>query len=81
MAISSIEIYGSGCAKCKELERRVNEAVKKIGLNVPVKHVYEIDKIIEMGILSTPAIAVNGKIKSSGKLLSIEEIVAILKGE
>lgn len=76
-----IEILGSGCPKCKQLEERANEAVKKAGLNASVEHVYDIDKIIAMGVFSTPAMAVDGKVVLSGRLPSVNELVAILKGE
>ena len=76
-----IEILGSGCAKCKSLEERANEAVKKAGLKASVEHVHDIDKIIAMGVFSTPAMAVDGKVVLSGSLPSVGELVAILKGE
>jgi len=76
-----IEILGSGCAKCKALEERANEAVKKAGLDATVGHIHDIDKIIEMGVFSTPAMAVDGKVVFSGSLPSVNELVAILKGE
>jgi small redox-active disulfide protein 2 len=74
-----IEILGSGCPKCKELESRVKEAVKKAGLDALVEHVYDIDKIIKMGAFSTPAMAIDGKIVLSGRLPTVKELVAILK--
>ena len=76
-----IEILGSGCAKCKALEGRVNEAVKKAGLNASVEHVNDIEKIIAMDVFSVPAMAVDGKVVFSGSLPSVNELVAILKGE
>ena len=76
-----IQILGSGCAKCKALEGRVNEAVEKAGLKASVEHVSDIDKIIAMGVFSVPAMVVDGKVVLSGSLPSVNELIAILKGE
>jgi len=75
-----IEILGSGCPKCKLLEARANEAVKKAGLKATVEHIYDIDKIIAMGVVSTPAMAVDGKVVLSGKLPSVDELIELLRG-
>lgn len=74
----NIEILGSGCAKCLELERRVKEVVEKNNLSATVEHVYDIKKIIERNVYSTPALAVDGKIILTGKLASVEEITDLL---
>ena len=74
-----IEVFGSGCAKCKELEKRVREAVAKVGLKVEVEHVYDINKIVEKGIYTTPALAVDGKVLVAGRLPEIPELVSLLK--
>jgi small redox-active disulfide protein 2 len=76
-----IEILGSGCAKCKALEERVREAVKKAGISATISHVTDIEKIIEMNVSSTPALAVDGKVVLSGYLPSISELVEMLKGD
>jgi small redox-active disulfide protein 2 len=76
-----IEVLGSGCAKCKILEERVREAVKKAGLDATVEHVYDMDKIIATGILGTPALVVDGNVKFSGRLPNVDELVSILKSE
>ena len=76
-----IEVLGSGCAKCKILEERVREAVKKAGLDATVEHVYDMDKIIAAGILGTPALVVDGNVKFSGRLPNVDELVSILKSE
>lgn len=74
-----IEILGSGCAKCKQLEERAKEAVKKTGLKATVEHIYDVEKIIAMGVFSTPAMAINGKVVLSGSLPSASEICEIIK--
>ncbi|MCX6777522.1 MAG: thioredoxin family protein [Candidatus Micrarchaeota archaeon] len=74
-----IEIFGSGCSKCRELEKRAKEAAKKAGLKAEVTHVFDMNEIIERGIISVPALAVDGKIVISGKLPELSELIQILK--
>lgn len=76
-----IEILGTGCAKCKELERRAKEAIKKIGGFHQVEKVEDIEKIMSYDVMSTPALVVDGEVKSKGILLSVKEIIEILKNE
>jgi small redox-active disulfide protein 2 len=74
-----IEILGTGCSKCKALEEATKQAVTKIGGFHEVKKVEDIVEIMNYGVMSTPALVVDGVVKSTGKLLSIEEIVRFLK--
>lgn len=75
-----IEILGSGCPKCQKLEQNAKKAVEELGLkNVKVEHVYDINKIVEMGIVYTPAIAFDGEIKAEGRIPDVEEIKRWLK--
>ena len=74
-----IEIFGTGCPKCIELEKRVKTAVQKTGIAAEVEHVYDLNKIIERNIFSTPALAIDGKVLVSGKIPSVEEIEKLLK--
>ena len=74
-----IEIFGTGCPKCIELEKRVRAAVQKTGIAAEVEHVYDLNKIIERNIFSTPALAIDGKVLVSGKIPSVEEIEKLLK--
>jgi small redox-active disulfide protein 2 len=73
-----IEILGSGCAKCKKLYENTLEAVKQSGKAAEVSKVEDIKKIMGYGVMSTPAIVVDGVVKVSGKLVSPEEIKAML---
>ncbi len=75
-----IQILGSGCPKCKQLEANAREAIAKAGLTAEVEKVSDIDKIMEMGVMVTPALAVDGEVKSVGKLLTVEQILPILAG-
>ena len=74
-----IEVLGAGCPKCLKLESMVKETVAKLGLNAEVSHIYDIDEIVEWGVVMTPALVVDGKVKLSGKLPSEAELKNILK--
>lgn len=74
-----IEVLGSGCARCKILEKNTREAVASAGLDAEVVKVEDMQAIMAYQIMATPAIAVDGKVISSGKLLNPDEIVSLLK--
>lgn len=74
-----IEILGSGCAKCKKLYENTLEAVKASGVSADVEKVEDMEKIINAGLMATPAIVIDGVVKSAGKLLSSDEIVKFIK--
>ena len=75
-----IQILGTGCPKCQALEANAKAAVAKAGLDAQVEKISDIAKISEMGVMVTPAIAVDGVVKRAGKLLSTDEIIALVKG-
>ncbi len=74
-----IIVYGPGCKKCKSTEEVVLEAVKEAGLDVRVVKVSDIQEIAAAGIMSTPAVSVDGLIKSSGKVPSRAEVKSWLE--
>jgi small redox-active disulfide protein 2 len=75
----TIKILGSGCPNCQTLETNTKKAVEELGLkNVQIEHVHEINKIIEYGVMSTPAIVIDEKVKATGRILDVEEIKKIL---
>jgi len=75
-----IKILGSGCPACQLLEFQTKKAVEELGLkDVQVEHIYEIDKIIEYGVMSTPALVINEEVKAAGRIPDIEEIKSWLK--
>lgn len=78
-AIMKIEVYGSGCHSCKELERRATEAVTLAGVSATVEHVYDMEKIIAKGVFITPALVVDGKTVASGKIPTVSIITEMLK--
>jgi len=76
----TIKILGSGCPNCQKLEQNAKKAVEELGLkDVKVEHIYDINKIIEMGVMSTPAIVIDEQVKASGRIPDAEEIKGWLK--
>jgi len=73
-----IEVLGTGCSKCQALTEATKKAVAQKGIFVQIEKVEDIMKIMEYGVTSTPALVVDGKVLSSGKLLSVDEIVTLL---
>jgi small redox-active disulfide protein 2 len=77
-----IKVLGPGCANCFKLEDLAKTAVKELGIEATVVKITDIGEIAMNGILSTPGLIVNGKIKHSGKPLpSLEKVKDLIKGE
>ena len=74
-----IQILGSGCAKCKALEASAVEAVKNLGTDDEVVKVSDFDEIMEMGVMITPALAIDGEVKSSGKVLTADQVAEYIR--
>lgn len=74
-----IEILGTGCPKCKMLEANAKKALEESGKKAEIVKVTEIDKIVSYGVMSTPAIVIDGEVKSYGKVADVEEIKRMLK--
>ncbi len=74
-----IQILGTGCPKCKKLAENAEAAAKELELDYEIEKVTDINKIMSFGIMMTPGIAVDGKVKSSGKLCSVDVIKEMLK--
>jgi small redox-active disulfide protein 2 len=75
-----IKVLGPGCANCNKLEKIVEEAVKELGINDPVQKVSDLQEILSYGIMSTPALVVDGKVKFSGRVPGKDEIKKYLQG-
>jgi len=73
-----VQILGTGCAKCKALTANAEKAIEELGLAAEIEKVEGMADIARMGVLMTPALAVDGQVKSSGHLLSIEQVKRIL---
>jgi len=74
-----IEVLGTGCANCNKLYQNAVEAVKQSGKEIEVLQVDDIRKIMEYGVLSTPALVIDGVVKTAGKLPKTEEIKQWIK--
>ncbi len=72
-------VIGPGCAKCKTLAQFTEQAAKELGLNYELNKVTDLKQIMALGVMMTPALAVNGAIKVVGKVPGIPEIKAILQ--
>ena len=75
----TIQILGMGCPKCQALEANAKAAVEEAGLDAEVVKVADTDTIADMGVMVTPALAVDGTVKRVGKVLSVAEIIELLK--
>jgi small redox-active disulfide protein 2 len=77
-----IKVLGPGCANCHKMEELAKTAVKDLGVDAKIEKITDITQIAIHGILSTPGLIVNGKIKHSGKPLpSLDKIKELIKGE
>lgn len=72
-----IQILGTGCPKCKALTVNAEQAAKEAGIDFTIEKVQDINEILSFGVMTTPALAVDGKVLSAGKVLSPEEIKKI----
>jgi small redox-active disulfide protein 2 len=75
----TIQILGGGCANCRQLEQNAKEAARRLGIEPDIEHVTDSDEILEMGVLRTPGYAVDGKLKDSGRVSTVDEIEAALQ--
>jgi len=74
-----IEVFGTGCAKCKSLLKNVEKAVEESGLSVEVVKVDSIQEIMDRGVMMTPALYIDGKSVMVGRTATVEEIKRLLK--
>ena len=73
-----IKVLGTGCTKCKSLEKATNEAIAKTGVDATVTKVDDIMEIMQYGVMSTPALIVDGNIVVKGRVPSVEEISKLI---
>ncbi|GJM56620.1 thioredoxin family protein [uncultured Dubosiella sp.] len=76
---AGIKVLGSGCAKCTTLEKSVCEALEQLGQHEEIDHITDFAQIAAYGVMTTPALVVDGKVVSYGKVLSAREAKEILK--
>ncbi len=73
-----IEIAGPGCYRCVETEKNVKEAVEQLGIQAQVSHIHDVAEFSKKGVVMTPAVIVDGKIVTSGKVPAVDELKNIL---
>ncbi len=76
--MKTIQILGTGCPKCKKMAEATEEAAKSIGIEYKIEKVTDIQQIMSFGIVSTPALVIDGEMKVAGKVPSMEEIKSML---
>lgn len=77
--ISSIKVLGTGCASCHALYENTQAAVKALNLPIEVEYITNLEKIMEYGVMSVPALVINEKVLSTGKVLKAEDIQKLLE--
>lgn len=77
---AAVKILGSGCKKCNELEANTKAALAELGKDTTIDHVTDFGAIAAYGVMTTPALVVNGKVVSYGKVLKKDEVVKLLQG-
>ena len=76
--IKKIQILGTGCPKCEKMVQMAEEAAKQTGIEYEMEKVKDITEIMNFGVMLTPALAIDGAVKISGKVPSVEEIKTFL---
>ena len=74
----TVKVLGSGCKKCNELEANTVEALKQLGMDTAIEHVSDFAQIAAYGVMTTPALVINGKVISYGKVLKTDEIISLI---
>ncbi len=78
LAEMEIKVLGTGCAKCKALEKAAMKAVEKTGANASITKVEDIVEIMQFGVMTTPALVIDGQIVVKGKVPTVDEISKLL---
>ncbi len=76
---ASVKILGSGCAKCNQLEKNTLEALELLGMETVIDHVTDFTQIAAYGVMTTPALVIDGKVVAYGKVLKTDEVVKIIE--
>ncbi|MCI8466132.1 MAG: thioredoxin family protein [Lachnospiraceae bacterium] len=78
-AADGVKVLGSGCAKCNALEEAAQAALEELGMETSIEHVTDFTQIAAYGVMTTPALVVDGKVASYGKVLKKDEAKAAIK--
>ncbi len=79
--ICCIKVLGSGCKNCHTLYENAQEAVKDTGFDVEVEYITDLQKVMEYGVMSMPALVINEQIVSMGKVLKVTDIIKLFKNQ
>ncbi len=79
--MKKIQVLGTGCPKCKKLTEDVERAAKELGIAYELEKVTDINQILNAGIVGTPALVVDGVLKSVGRLPGLEELKKMISGQ
>ena len=77
--MKKIQILGTGCSKCRKLTELVEQAAKELGIEFEIEKVTDIKEIMDFGVMITPGLAVNGEVKSTGKIPRGDELKKMLE--
>lgn len=76
--MKTIQILGTGCPKCQQLTANVEMATRELGIDCAIEKVADLGQITAYGVMMTPGLAIDGEVKAVGKVLSPEQIKAML---
>ena len=76
---AGVKVLGSGCDKCNQLELVTKTALEQLGMSTTIDHITDFSQIAAYGVMTTPALVVDGKVVSYGKVLKVDEVVKILQ--
>jgi small redox-active disulfide protein 2 len=79
--MTTVQVLGTGCKKCAALKANAEAALKELGIAAEVEKIEDINRIVEFGVMSTPALVIDGQVKVVGRVASPQEIVALLPKE
>ena len=77
--MKKIQVLGTGCPKCKKLAEHVDKAAQELGIDYELIKVTDINDIISFGVMTTPALVINGEVKISGKVPSVNDLKEYLQ--
>lgn len=77
-AMRKLQILGTGCSKCKKLTEQVEQAAKELGIEHQIEKVTDLQEIVSFGVMTTPALAVDGQVKVAGNIPSIDELKRLI---
>ena len=76
--MKKLQILGTGCSKCKRLTEQVEQAANELGIEHQIENVTDLQEIVAFGVMTTPALAVDGQVKVAGNIPSIEELKRLI---